>query len=87
MLMQIWALAALKGMVSTLITSKESVPANKPKKAECNHASPSKKKIWHSGHNNKGKGQVYYAEHSPSHNSFTLATPAILEPAHPMIVL
>ena len=65
-----------------------SAPTNQHK-AEGNQPCPSnKKRTCHGGQKTKkGKGCAHFAERSPSPNPFTLAAPAILEPAHPMIVL
>ena len=64
-----------------------SAPTNQ-QKAEGNQPGPSKKRTRHgSQKTKKDKKRAHFAERSPSPNPFTLAAPAILEPAQPVIAL
>ena len=67
---------------------KGSAPTNKSSTAEGDQRpSGSSKKTRHGGRKGKGKGRAHLADHSPSPNPFTLAAPATLVPARPMIAL
>ena len=65
---------------------KGSALTNKSSTAEGDQCpSGSSKKTRHSSRKGKGKGRAHLADRSPSPNPFTLAAPATLVPARPMI--
>src|SRR5271163_4166576 len=66
---------------------KGKAPANKSSPAEGEQRPDSSSKKRTRTRKPKGKGQAYNVDRSPSPNPFTLAAPAIVEPARPQIVL